>query len=146
MLNCFVLLSTAERSCSLPSRTTGKSTKDLQLKRANRQLSYFRLQAARWQKTANKKDKSAGRNLSVIRGAAKYVSGPSLAFLASQIRASQRKPGERRLSIADKQLALLLFHRSPSTYRFLSKMFAHYVYGCVVCSLNHVFVVMFLLC
>jgi len=71
----------------------------LEFKRACRRLTYYQAQARRWRDIANKRRKQSADNLSVddiIKAAAKYISGHTLAFFASQLRASQRQPTGRR--------------------------------------------------
>jgi len=113
----------------------------LHIQRLRRQLRCARQAAAKYRgMIRQQRERSAYRQLSVeeiITAAGGYLEGPALSLLSCQLRQAGRKSRGRRWSPDDKLLALSIFHRSPSAYRFLSSYFLmpsvrslrHYLHG-----------------
>jgi len=103
------------------SRRPGRKA-SLTIQKLRRQLRCARQAATKYQKLY-RKEREKKRQLSadeVVTGASSYLQGPALSLLTCQLRQVGRKSRGRRWSADDKMLALSIYHRSPSAYRFLS--------------------------
>ncbi len=75
--------------------------------------------------TLGKGRASQKRKVAAIRtDLSKFLSGPSLEFVMSQVNMAHRCPRGRRWNAQQKAFALSLMHSSPKTYRLLRKVFA----------------------